>query len=380
MPSERLAKYKFYLRQRPVMLGVLSVLAIVFFLAVTMLAHAYQAQRAALGNRWFARGVADLNAAKYDAAVTEFRAALLYSRDDYSYQLNLAEALIGLKHTGEASAYLLNLWDREPDNGQVNVDLARIAAQQERTEDAVRYYHNAVYAAWLPAEQQKRREARIELIELLLRTREDTEAQSELIALAANAGEDPAQQARIGDLFLRANDYEHALSAYRTSLHVNRRNAIALAGAGYAAFELGRYPVAFRYLQAAVASDPNDSESEARLKTTEMVLHMDPFRRDISVTERNRVVVTAFDTAGQRLKSCNLPISSGSATGDESLSDQWERLKPQVTEAGLRRNADLVETAMDLVFRVEHETSNACGVPTGADLALLLISRLHEGT
>lgn len=129
MASEKIARYRLYLRQQPVMLAALSVLAVGFFLFVTMLSHAYQAQRATLGNRWFTRGVADLNAQKYDAAVTEFRAALLYSRDDYSYQLNLAEALIGLRHTGEASAYLLNLWDREPENGLVNVELARIAAE-----------------------------------------------------------------------------------------------------------------------------------------------------------------------------------------------------------------------------------------------------------
>ncbi len=379
MPPERLSRYKFYLRQRPVMLAVLSTLGVIFFLAVTMLAHAYQAQRAALGDRWFARGVADLHAGKYEPAVTEFRSALLYSRDNYSYQLNLAEALIGLKHTGEASAYLLNLWDREPDNGLVNLELARIAAQQGRTDDAIRYYHNAVYAVWPPSDQEKRRETRIELIGLLLRIHADADAQSELIALAANAGEDPEQQIRIGNLFLQANDYEHALAAYRASLHLNRRSAAALAGAGDAAFELGRYPEALRYLQAAVSGDPNDSQSAGRLKTTEMVLHMDPFRRGISVAERNRTVMAAFDTAGARLKSCNSPTAPGTAS-NPPLSDQWTQLKPQITESGLRRNPDLVETAMDLVFRIEHETSSSCGAPEGADLALLLISKVHEGS
>jgi len=240
------------------MLIILSALAIVFFLSVTGLSRVYHAQRDALGNRWFTRGVGDLNAGKYDAAVMEFRAALLYSRDDYNYQLNLAEALIGLRRTGEASAYLLNLWDRQPENGLVNVELARIAVQLGRTDDAVRYYHDAVYAAWSPHEQEKRRAARLELIELLLRMHENTQAQSELIALAANVGEDSSQQARIGNLFLQANDYEHALTAYRTSLRSYRRNPAALAGAGAAAFELGMYPVALPYLQAAVAGNPDD--------------------------------------------------------------------------------------------------------------------------
>ena len=38
-----------------------------------------------------------------------------------------------------------------------------------------------------------------------------------------------------------------------------------------------------------------------------------------------------------------------------------------MTEAGLRRNPDLVETAMDLVFRIERETNAVCGSPTGTD-------------
>ncbi len=368
------------------MLALLTGFTLLFILGVTGLSRAYQAQREALGNRWFTRGVADLNAKRFDAAVTEFRAALLYSRDDYYYQLNLAEALIGSHQTGQASAYLLNLWDREPENGQVNLELARIAAQKGQTTDAVRYYHNAVYAAWPRDQETQRREARLELIGLLLRTNAKTQAQAELIALAENVGDDPAQQARIGDLFVRAEDYEHALAAYRLSLKYDRHNSSALTGAGYAAFELGQYPVAEHYLQMALSENPNDTQAEERLKTAEMVVRMDPFRNQISSAERNRIVVEAFATAGERLSRCPVPksataVSAGSPpVSPANLSDQWAALKPQVTERDLRRDPDLGQTAMDLVFRIERQTSTVCGTPSGADLALLLIAREHEGT
>src|SRR5579862_830448 len=140
------AELRAYFRRQPVVLAVLAVLAVIFFLAVTGLSRAYHAQRESLGNRWFSRGVADLNAQRFDGAVMEFRSALLYSRDNYSYQLNLAEALIGLKRTSEASTYLVNLWDRQPEDGLVNLSLARIAVQRGQTEQALRYYHNAIYA------------------------------------------------------------------------------------------------------------------------------------------------------------------------------------------------------------------------------------------
>jgi tetratricopeptide (TPR) repeat protein len=382
MASDAVARYRFYLRQRPVIFVILTVLAAVFIVGVTVLSRAHEAQRQAIGDRWFKRGIAHLKAKRFDAAVNDFRSALLYSRDDYSYQLNLAEALIGEGRTGQASAYLINLWEREPENGVVNLELARIAAQRGETEDAVRYYHNAVYAVW-PSDQEGRRpDARLELIELLLRIDAKTQAQAELIALAENVGPDPAQQLRIGDLFVRAQDYEHALAAYNVTLKSDRHNPAALAGAGIAAFELGRYPVAQHYLQAAALANPNDSEINNRLKTTHMVLHMDPFRRQIPVAERDRIVVDAFAAAGQRFKSCPLPAMSAtnSAGAQISFSDEWAKLKPEITETGLRQNPDLVEKAMDLVFRIERETSIVCGTPTGTDQALLLISRLHEGS
>lgn len=379
--SERVVNYRLLLRQRPVMLGLLLVLAVIFFLITSGLARVYRAQREALGARWFSRGVAELNAKKYDAAVTDFRAALLYSRDSYAYQLNLAEALIGAKRTGQASAYLLNLRDREPEDGLVNLELARIASAQGQGQRAVRYYHDAVYAAWSSDEEWKRRDARLELIELLLGTKAEAQAQAELIALAANVGDDPAQQEQIGSLFLRAQDYEHALNAFRIALKSDRHNPVAKAGAGEAAFELGRYPLAQHYLQMAVAANPNDQHSAERLKTTELVLRMDPFRRQITTAERNAAVVQAFNAAGQRLTSCAIAkgVGPGPAGGQPTLTAQWATLRPRITEQILQQNPNLVEPAMDLVFQIERQTVIVCGNPSGEDLALLLIAKLDQG-
>jgi len=369
-----------YIQQQPVMLALLAMLGVIFFLAVAGLSRAYHSQRDSLGNRWFSRGVADLSARHFDSAVTEFRAALLYSRDNYDYQLNLAEALIGLKRTGEAYSYLVNLWDRQPEDGVVNLELARIAAQRGQTEQAQRYYHNAIYATWPSDQEGRRRDTRLELIEYLLSIHAKAQAQSELIALEENLGDDPSQQQHVGDLFLRAQDYEHALASYRLSLKSDRHNEAAMAGAGLAAFQLGRYPLAERYLQAAVAGNSSDTQSADRLKTTELVLRMDPFRRQISVDERDQIVVEAFATAGKRLSSCATPKApAASIASQPSLADSWAKMKPHISEQELRRNPDLVEGAMDLVFEIERQTSATCGTPSGTDLALLLIAKLHEG-
>jgi tetratricopeptide (TPR) repeat protein len=362
-------------------LVVLSILAVVFFLAVTGLSRAYYQQREFFGSRWSARGFADLKSKNYEAAVTDFRSALLYSRDDYSYQLNLVEALIGLNRTGEASAYLLNLWDREPENGVVNLELARIARQHGRMDESIRYYHGAVYSAWPRGQENQRRQARLELIDLLLQIKNQADAQAELIALSANADKDPALQKRVGDSFLRAGDYEHALAAYRTALRVNQHDAATMAGAGYAAFQLQRYPLAQNYLESATAGDSTDAQSAQLLQTTDSVLRMDPYRPQISSAERKKAVIDAFAAAGQRLASCQFP-KKGSPSADRSgpsLNDEWNTLKPGITTAGLSSNPDLGDRTMNLVFRIERQTSLVCGPPTGTDLALLLIAKLHEG-
>ncbi len=229
----------------------------------------------------------------------------------------------------------------------------------------------------------QRRNARLELIEYLLSINAKAQAQAELIALAANLDEDPSMHASVGDLFIQAQDYEHALVEYRLSLKLDRHNPAALAGAGRAAFELGRYDLAQRYLEAAVAANPNDAQSAALLKTAELVLKMAPFRRQISVDQRNRIVIEAFAAAGERLKSCaavgNTQGSASSAVSTPSLADEWTKMKPQITEPGLRRNPDLVEAAMSLVFNIERQANAPCGSSTGIDKALLLISKLHEG-
>ncbi len=372
-----------YPTREPVILALLSALAIVGFLAVGGLSRMFHAQQEALANRWFTRGTGDLKDGHFDLAVGDFRAALRYSRDNYDYQLNLAQSLIGLKKTDEAYAYLINLWEREPENGLVNLELARIAAQKGQTEPALRYYHNAIYATWPGDQEVQRQNARLELIEYLLGIDAKAHAQSELIALAANLGDDPLLHQRVGDLFLQAQDYEHALAEYRLTLKSDHHNSPALAGAGLAAFDLGRYSLAQRYLQVAVAVNPGDEQSADLLKTTDLVLQMDPYQRQISADQRNRIVIEAFAAAGDRLKSCAATVNSSGTVSSESLEqsliDSWAKMKPKINERDLRRDPDLTEKAMDLVFEIERQTKTACGAPTGTDLALLLIAKLHEG-
>ncbi len=362
-----------YWKREPVTLAFLTLLVVVFFSAVSGLSRMYHAQQSSLADRWASRGVDDLNAHRFTAAGVDFHTALLYDRDNAAYQLSLAEALLGLKRFDEAHAYLINLWEREPDNGLVSLELARIAVHDTQTNQALRFYHNAIYATWPNHPDEARRQARLELIRYLLSIGANTQAEAELIDLVAMVGDNAARQTELGQMFLQVGDDQRALTAFRLGLSLNRHNQPAMAGAGQAAFAMGMYPLAQRYLQQAVAASPSDAANAERLKLTDFVLAWDPFRQTIPVLDRNRIVTQAFNTAGARLKTCTSP-----STALQTLEQSWSSLNPHVNLRELQRNPDLVNTAMNLVFQIERQTQNTCAAPSDADRALLLIANLHE--
>jgi tetratricopeptide (TPR) repeat protein len=370
-------------RREPLTLFLLSGLAVVLVSIVALFSRLYHVKVESLAQEWSTRGSADLDAHRYPDAVVDFRTALLYDRDNDSYQLNLAEALLGengKEETDEAATYLISLWERQPENGTVNLELARIATSKGQTDRAIRFYNNAIYATWPGDQEQARRGVRLELIALLMRIHSTTQAQAELIALAANLGDDPPAQAHVASLFYQTGDYEQALNEYRLSLRGEPHNADALAGAGQAAFELNQFRLAHRYLYDAVALRPTDKVSAQRLKLSDLVLQMDPFRQQMRAADRERIVISDFAAAGKRLNGCTVPGANASTTSRrQSLQQSWNKLNPQVTERDLRRNPDLINTAMSLVFQIERASNDFCGPGSDTDKALSLVANLHEG-
>ena len=391
--------FPIYVRREAVTLALLVGIAILLLLMVSGLSSVYHAQQDALSDRWAARGVDELRAGHYRTAADEFRTALRYSHDNFSQQLGLAEALIGMKRIPEAEVYLVTLWEQEPENGVVNRELARIAAGENNTTRALRYYHNAIYATWPPGQENQRLETRWELIKYLLALNARAQAQSELIALDAEVGDNPAEQLLLGQYFLQVGDDPHALASFRKTLAADPRSERALAGAGTAEFDAANYIVARRYLRRALAEHPGNHDAAARLETTEQILRMDPFRSNLSQDQQAKATMTAFAVAGTRLQACPAaaattapaeePSTANAAPGARqnpaaaappTLNDAWTRMKPLVTPRALRRNPDRVNEAMDLVFAIERQANGKCGAGTASDAALLLIEKLHEGS
>ncbi len=368
----------------PVVLVVLTAIAVIGFIAVGNLVRAFESRQRAIASEMYHRGLIDLNHQDFKLAATHFRAALSFDPANSQYQLNLAQSLAALGEDNQARTYLVNLWDHAPQSGQVNLELARLAAHQNQPDEALRYYHNAIYGLWNDASGNSRRQTRLELVDFLLLHNEKTQAQSELIASAASLPPDPAPHARIAERLMRVNDYADALAQYRAILDFDRRNVEAMRGAGQAAFLLGELRTAQRYFEAAKEHGLRDDSVEQQLQLIDLVLRNDPFRRKLSDKERRERTLTAFKQAGDRLQQCaqtkGIDLNSPNVTAPlQTLQQQWVNLKPQVGAAYIGGNSEIAEAAMDLVFGIEQETAQECGPPNGLDQALLLIANNREG-
>ena len=220
---------------------VLTGIAIVAFVAVFGLVNRFRTWQSHLADRLYTQGEQALKVSVPAVAIDDFRSALSFDEDNERYQFSLAQALEADNRVEEARSYLLDLWDRKPQDGAVNLELGRLSAQQTVTDRALRYYHNAIYGLWEKDPEANRHRARVELINYLLQRNNRTQAESEIIAMQAGLPADPELHAQVAGLFARIQDYDRALDQYRHALRLGPKNAHALAGAGESAFQLGRF-------------------------------------------------------------------------------------------------------------------------------------------
>jgi tetratricopeptide (TPR) repeat protein len=375
-------------RSAPIILLVLTLAAATGFAAVGHLVARYNANQQSRGRKLYAQGAAAAAAGHYDEAIAAFRAALTCDPTNSQYQLSLARALRDSndpRRLDEAESYLVALWQRSPQDAAVNLALARVAAHRGSIEDATRYYHNAMYGVWNSDPDSNRSQARIELIQFLLKKGAPANAESELMALSNSLPPDPAAHLQAAQLFAQAQDYAGALTQYREVLHLDPLNSSALTGAGEAAYNSGNYAGAQRYLQEALNKNPQDANARQLLTTTELIVRTNPFRGHISDVERNRRIAAAFAQAEKRLTDCAQQTGVDlNATGASpappltSSQSRWKATKPDLDRLRSPAETDLPDAIMDVVFQIEQLTASVCGRPQGADLALFLISQKRE--
>ncbi len=355
--------------------GIVLLLVIVLIIGFTVtgiIVRGFKARQLSLAERWFTRGQSDLTHGDPARAVDEIQTALAFAPDNDAYRLKLALALMRSGRLDEARAHLSSLWEQRPGDATVNLQLARVMVRLGDSQEAIRYYHGAIYGVWEGDPLQNREAARFELVNYLLSAHQTPAAQSELIGLAAELPPTSDQQARLGDLMLDAGEPDRALAAYKNARKSDRNNVQADVGAAQASFALRHYAEARDYARLALKIKPDLEPAALIEKQAQLVLAADPYAKELNVKARAERAQAAYETASDRLDEC---LSNHTDPALEALSAQQKTDFSRIRVATLRRDPDLLDSVVHWAYQVEAASEGTCGAPTGVDAALLVLAR-----
>jgi len=362
-----------------VLLAALSVGAVgVFIFTRHMAAHERQLRRK-IAAVWFERGMQYMQAGETGKAVASFRSATANVENDPRAMLALANALAVENHTQQALTLLVRLRDSDPENPDVNLSLARLAAQQGEVQEAVRYYQSALYGRWPNHRLDQRRQVRLELVRFLLAHQQQYLATSELYVLENRTPDSVAAHIELAKLFAEANDLLHAFEEYAAASRLDGSNVEALTAAGHLAFQMGNYRLAEPYLRAAQEANPDSQQTQQLLTLTRAVLSSDPRLPHLTQGDRQKRLEAGLEVSLKRVEDCL------SDTSDRKAIAELQSLKREAISATKSwktkssSDTDTVKTGVDLIFRMEQTASGACGNPSDRDQAWLLIGQQHNG-
>jgi tetratricopeptide (TPR) repeat protein len=240
---------------------------------------------------------------------------------------------------------LVPLLEADANDGPANLAMARVLMKEQRTDDALSYYHRAIYGRW-PRGANQSEMARFELIDVLAGTDAKHDLLAELLPIEDDSTVSIAQRKRIALLFVTAGSPSRAIAIFRDVLRRDPRDADAYRGLAEAALSVGDFSTAKADLLAAQKLVPGDSVAiESRISVIDSVVSLDPTQRGLATAEqyrrsRNLVQMTvasvrkclgaqapevaALDSTGSTL------VASAAAAGQKQSIDQTLLLAEQL--------------------------------------------------
>ena len=272
-------------------------------LVLGFLNYYYRSARSQRAEEDYKTGTQLLAQERYDEAVQQFRTALSGEPGNAEYRLALGLALAQQHNLAEASVYLNALLKRNPENTLANLGEARILAEQGQIMQAVTLYHRALDGSWPAGEQPTRLQARFELVSLLAKTGQRTQAIAELLAALGSAGHDNPLKVKIADLLLGYGAYREAADVFRNVVQTDSRDAGAYAGLGQAELAMDSYQEARAAFSRAIELKP-DEASKRQLQLTQRVLDLDPNARGLRAAGRYERSKELLQAEVMRLSQC----------------------------------------------------------------------------
>jgi tetratricopeptide (TPR) repeat protein len=389
--EERSQKRKLVIRDSVALLTLLAV-TLILGAGTVFLFRAFSNLRADLSQRWLARGEAALRGGQPQLAVEDLRSALAYSPGQTKIEIDLAEALAGAGRIQEATSYFTTLWEAEPGSGIINLQLARLAVRQNEEAEALEKYRASIYGNWDGDGTIRRRAVRLELVEYLIGIKRFNQARNELMIAVGNAPDDPDLKLQMAALLEKAKSPGDASRLYKAVLLHAPRNLAALEGAGRTAFALGNFAQTRDYMERALATAAEASDSaQARQDLRDLLqqavdtllYYPSPALSDRAQAER---VLRNRNLALDRLRECGVslpgdppaapPSSAAQPAQLVELAAQWSAppAAAKTTLPKLQSDPDLRQSVMRLVYATELAADRFCGAPTGDNAMLSRIA------
>jgi tetratricopeptide (TPR) repeat protein/CBS domain-containing protein len=352
---------------KPVVL-LAGVLAVLIGLAVLggFLSYYYRAERAGRAQHFHEQGDKLMAKDLYEEAIGQYREALSMSHSSPD-RLALALALVKAGQLNEAAIYLGELLRSDPGSAPANLGMARVYAQEGHIDEALGYYHHAIYGVWPANAVERRFQTRLELIHVLGQAGRRQQAQLELLSALstlATLPNDVAFRKQVAPLLLAYGLSKEAADLFRVVAQRDSQDQAAFAGLGEAEFDLGHYPAARDALSTALRLSPNDGVVRKRLESCDRIMALDPTARGLGAIERFHRSQEVLTGVLDALDKCSPPsLREAMAAARRSLAeDQRPR---SFSDAAVNETA-----AAERLWVAAAATAKVCGAWPRADSPL----------
>lgn len=384
----------------------IAVVTLVLFGITLLLFRSFSAHQDALARRWSKRGVDAMQAHRAGEAVVALRTALSYAPDTRAYQLLLAQALGEAGRVDESYNYFEELWQTQPGDGFINLELARLAARRGDTNAAIQFYRASIYGTWEGDGVARRAQVRLELGKYLIAHRQYAQARMELQITGGNSPETRELDETIAELLEQAQDPADAWNFYGKAIALQPHDPELLERAGRLAYGLARYDTAHKLLTRAEAARadaklPPDPALGAQAAQAARLLDLDA-PASLPNAERVRRIVADREIAKSRLDACiaaavppnagEHPTGGATANGQAAMAQsstvpaslaaiasRWSSPEATANAAGLRRDPALQDAALVLVDETELTAAKTCAPATGDDALLVQLAQHSAG-
>jgi tetratricopeptide (TPR) repeat protein len=318
-------------------IGIAATMAAIYS-ADQFLALLEQRELDAQARHLYSSGVSLLRDGHNAQAIDAFRNARSLNRANASFQLALADALLRDRQPERAVDTLAEILDKDSNDGQANLLMARAMDQERQYPSADSYFHRAIYGTWPPKTEAQQVNARIELVHWLAQRGDQKGLLSELILLDPLAHSNSQIARELPALYQQAGAASRAVDAYRNWLRANPADAEAYAGLGETEIESGNFRAARQAFERAAELKPDNAAWKQRADAALNALELDPTPRWLS----------SQDKLSRSTRILALTAAAVGPCAESQLIQKADQLiaekKPAVTNESAETRLDLAET------------------------------------